>query len=591
MGISKFFYQSGFLMAKGEKAIGLDIGSTAIKVVEVKPKGDGFQIIKFAHRPIPPEIQENDAKITDMIRDLFQSSGIKNKKVYLAVSGSNVAIRRTTLPKMPPAELPEAIKWDAQEEIIFPLDNAVVDYYITGEKMEAGSPFLDMVTVIAEGEFIRRQVHLVKNAGLHLLGINAFPLALMAYDNTVSQTKEGGEVTGYIDMGAERTRIYFAAGGDLLFFREIPSGGQNVTEALMQPFEDMEGRRIVVEESRAIEIKMEHGLPEEGAAGGTSEGITFDELFDRMLPVLNKQAEELYRSVEYFKNMFKRDDISRLTVSGGAGGLKGFYRFLSEMLELRIEQFNPLLQSNPPVTGVSEEEAQMLGPSLTAATGLGIGACDKINLLPEEFRPSIKKDLIKLARVAIVPLILIGLVLFTGQMRSKVKDRETELQSARQQLSQLQQSLARLEAPKQELARLEAQKMRLQTKIGEMPLGSEKGIDFPKIFKELARRMPSNASLEKVSYLPAFYEGNNEDEDDENTSGLSLLNMEGQVFGDEVKALDTLEKLMARLEKSFLFSRIQLIETVELDGSRYSEAGLKFKLIGFPAERGQEVPL
>ncbi len=578
-------------MALGEKTIGLDIGSTAIKVVEVKPKGKSFQITKFGHRPIPPDVQENDAKIADLVRDLLQSSGIKGKKVYLAVSGSNVAIRRTTLPKMPVAELPEAIKWDAQEEIMFPLDNAAIDYYVTAEKMEAGSPFLDMVTVIAEGSYIRRQVELVKSAGLHLLGINAFPLALMAYDNTVTQSTGGGEVTGYIDMGAERTRIYFAAGGDLLFFREIPSGGQNVTEALMEPFEDAEGRPIVIEESRAIEIKMEYGLPEEGAAGGTTERISYDELFDRILPVLNKQAEELYRSVEYFKNMFKRDDISRLTVSGGAGGLKGFYRFLSEMLELRIEQFNPLLQSSPPVTGISEEEAQMLGPSLTAATGLGISACDNINLLPEEFRPSIKKDLMKLARVAIVPLILIGLVLFTGQMRGKVKDRQTVLQTSRQQLSQLQQSLSQLESPRQELARLEMQKKRLQEKIGEMPLGSEKGVDFSRIFKELARRMPANASLEKVSFIPASYEGNDEDDENENSSGLPLLNMEGQVFGDEVTSLDTLEKLMLRLEKSFLFSRIQLSETVELDGSRYSQEGMKFRLIGYPAERGQEMPL
>ncbi len=579
------------MAGQGEKSIGLDIGSTAIKLVEVKRKGDGFQITKFAHCPIPPECHGRDDKIADLIRNLFHSKKIKSKKVYLAVSGSNVAIRRATLPKMPPAELPEAIKWDAQEEIMFPLDNAAIDYYVTAEKMEGGSPFLDMVTVIAEGAYIRRQVELVKSAGLQLIGINAFPLALMAYDNTVNQATEGGGVTGYIDMGAERTRIYFASGGDLLFFREIPSGGQNVTEALMEPFEDADGRRIVLEESRAQEIKLEYGLPEEGATGGTSEGITFEDLLDRMLPVLNKQAEELYRSVEYFKNLFKRDDISRLTISGGAGGLKGFYRFLSDMLELRIEQFNPLIQSTPPVAGITEEEAHMLGPSLTAATGLGIGTSAKINLLPEEFRPSIKKDLIKLARVAIVPLILTGLVLYSGHIRGKVKDRQTVLQASRQQLTQLQQTLQQLELPKQELARLETQKSLLQNKMGAMPLGSEKGVDFPLIFEELARRMPGNASLEKVSFMPAS--GDPEDGDDENEdSGQWLpLKIEGQVFGDEVQTLATLEIMIQRLEKSFLFSRIQLSESVALDGSLYSQAGLRFKLIGYPAERGQEMPL
>ncbi|MCA9484103.1 MAG: type IV pilus assembly protein PilM [Nitrospina sp.] len=575
------------MAAKGAKSIGLDIGSHAIKVVEVKARGNGFQILNFGYCPIPPGAQENDQQISELIRGLFQKQRIKGKQVYLAASGPSVAIRRTTLPKMPAAELPEAIKWDARDEVLFPMEEASVDYFVTRETVDAGNPMLEMVTVIAEGQYIRRRIDLVKNAGLHLLGINAFPLALVEYGKTVSP-EGGGEVTGYIDMGAVRTRVYFECDGDLLFFREIPTGGHNVTEALMEPFDLPSGARVVLDEMRAEEIKKEHGLPEEDAPGTTSEGIPLDELYDRLLPVLNKQAEELYRSVEYFKNLFKREDISRLTVSGGAGGLKGFYRFLSSMLELRIEQFNPLAQSSPPVAGVTEEETQILGPSLTAATGLGIGACGRINLLPEEFRPSIKKDLIRLARVAVVPLILSGLVLYSGGMRDQVKERQRSLQAVQQEMNQLTASLQQMQAPKQELAQLEVRKSDLSRKIGEMPLGSERGIDYSRLFDEMVRQLPENASLEHLILTPGSGGGSEDDEDSEKNL---LLRIEGQVFGNEVQRLGSLERFIRNLEQSMLFSRVRVEETRELDGSVYSQEGLQFRLIGFPVERGREVPL
>ncbi len=578
-----------------DRAIGLDIGSNAIKVVEVKPRGHSFQILKFGHCQIPHGAHDDDQQISVLIRDLFQKQGLKGKKVYLAASGPSVVIRRATLPKIPVGELPEAIKWDARDEVLFPMDQASVDYFITRETVEAGSPMLEMVTVIAEGQYIRRQIELVKNAGLTLAGINAFPLALVDYGKTVSP-ETGGGVTGYIDMGAVRTRIYFESEGDLLFFREIPTGGQNLTETLMAPFDLPGGGQVTLDESRAEEIKKEYGLPGEEATGTTSEGIPLDDLYERLLPALNKQAEELYRSVEYFKNLFKRDDISHLTVSGGAGGLKGFYRFLASMLELRIEQFNPLTQSSPPVSGVTEEEAQILGPSLTAATGLGIGACSKINLLPAEFRPSIKRDLWKLARVAIVPLLLIGLVQYSGRLREQVKERQHALQVVQQEMNQLQVSLQQLQGPKQELAQLEIRKSDLSQKIGEMPLGSERGIDFPRLFEELAGRLPDNATLERVGFAPAgssprVGEPGGQQQEDEDLEGIPLIGIEGQVFGDEVQSLASLEQLIRNLEQSMLFTRLRVEETRELDGSVYSQTGLSFRLTGFPAERGREVPL
>ena len=566
-----------------DRAVGLDVGTTAIKLVELKPRPHAFEITRFGHRLIPPEAQEDDARISELIRELAEEVGLKGAGVYVAVSGQNVVIRRSALPKMPLNELVEAIKWDIREEVLFPLEGAAVDFHITGETVQAGGPFYELLAVVAEEAVIQREVRIIQEAGLRILGITAFPIALWDYDHKLEAIGPG-EVTSFIDMGAERTRVYFASENDLLFFREIPSGGQNVTEALMEPFDLPGGGRVVLEEERAEQIKKEVGFPPEDAPGTTSEGIPLADVHERMLTVLNKQAEEIYRSLEYFKNLFKRDDITRINVSGGACGLKGIHEFFSQMLELKINQFNPLLQSQPPVSGVPEEEAHLLGPSLTAAAGLALGRCDKINLLPESLRPSLKKQLIRLAQAAALPLVLAGLFFYSQALRQDVAARQAVYQKKLAERAQLQQALQRLKSPQQELARLEITRTKLQRTIGDMPVGAEVSFDLARLLQELTRVLPANVSLEKLIYDTR---GDSGDEDEEPIEGLEIR---GQVFGDKVETLAGLEQLMENLGRSPLFSRVTLLETRELNGQTYTHPGLNFVIVGFPSE-GPEKPL
>ncbi|MFQ5481546.1 MAG: pilus assembly protein PilM [Nitrospinaceae bacterium] len=509
----------------GDRAVGLDIGSHSVKLVELKAKPGGFQVLQSVARPLPREALEDEGLVDLFVEKLLAETGLKNHGVYLSVSGQNVLIRRSSLPQMPLAELPGAIKFDVREEVLFPLENASVDFLITGETTQGGAAFYELLAVIAEGNLIHAQIDRARRVGMKLLGITAFPIALWDYDNIREQIKSGKAVC-FVDMGAGRTRVYFATDKDLLFFREIPTGGENVTDALMESFPLPNGQSLVLDYDQAERVKIEYGLPGEPAQGNTEEGIPLQDLRERLLSVFNKQAEEIYRSIEYFRNLFKREEISHITLSGGASGLKEASGFLSNILEIKIEPFNPLLQSSPAPPGITEDEAHRVGASLAGAAGLALGRCDKINLLPEEFRPSIKKTLVKAARALAAPMILIGLGLFSWHLRGEVTAQADYLQAHRQELTRLQGVIAKLSAPQKKLALLRTQRDELLREIGKMPVGVENQVDFPTLLEELALRVPPNASLERLEFSG--------EDDDEESPGASLI-LKGQVFGDDAE--------------------------------------------------------
>ena len=206
-------------VSKAQTRIGLDIGFHDIKVVELVKTEKGFQITKFAIQEISATIlQQKDRAglLGDMIKKMFSQANIKGSSVYLSVTGHNVIIRNATLPKMPAEELIDAAKWNSKEEVLFDLDKAVVDNYIMGETEKEGATFLDLLSVIVRGDVIDFILSIAKSAGIQPMGITVVPIAIWDYDQAAN-TQMPGTVTSYVDMGAERTRIYFVCDERILF--------------------------------------------------------------------------------------------------------------------------------------------------------------------------------------------------------------------------------------------------------------------------------------------------------------------------------------------------------------------------------------
>ena len=576
---------------KLEKSIGLDIGFHDIKVVELERKGKGFQVSKFATREIPPEIlQEKDRAeaLGKLIKGMFSDAKIKGSAVYLSITGHNVIIRNALLPKMPPEELIDAAKWNAKEEVLFDLDKATVDNYVMGETDKEGATLLDLLSVIVRGDVVDFIVSIAKAAGLRPKGVTVVPLALLDYDQAINP-QEPGIVTSYADMGAERTRIYFVCDGRILFSREIPNGGNNLTTCLTGEYELEDGKTAIIDDVRAEKIKKTFGYPAEDNDGKTEEGVPLKLIRERMEPILIKQATEMDRSIEYFKNQYRKDSVDRLILSGGGVGLRGLYLFLKENLNLEIDRCNVFFQAAVQDDSISKENMKLYGPSLTVAAGLALGQCDKINVLPEKYRPSLKKTLIKLAPLAAMLVLFAGLYGYSSSLRSAVSTKTTLLSEQKLTLAKLQIQVPELGKPIQRLKDLKETKKTLHREKNQLPGSSPFPFNFDLIYSELSRVIPDNTSLSQVTYIA---KGSDDEESGDvdltsrgkaDTSGRERIKVKGEIFGEGMKVQNSLRELLQDLKNSPVFSDIKLVRSSPLTEGQFNSPGIKFELYVFPA--------
>ncbi len=554
-----------------KSAIGLDIGSHSIKAVELYASGTGFEIVNYVVEPLPKSLiidRNNTRQLSDFVKDLFSSAGFKSKKVYLTVSGNQVAIRQVTLPNMPEEDIIDAIRWNTREDVLFSVDDACIDYYYTGQKEEDGTLLNEYLAVLAQNDLVTYHVNVVKEAGLKPMGVSVIPMALWHYDQVLFDL-DPDIVTAYVDMGAERTRVYFISNNKLLFSREIPNGGQNVSRAMLGNYETEDGVETI-DSVRAEHIKKAYGLPGEDTEAVTEEGVYLTDIRNRILPVLNKQAEEIFRSYEYFKNHYKVDEVDRVIISGGSASLRGLYNFLKENLGLEVERCNVLMQCASPLEGVGQEDVKRWGPSLTVASGTALGQSEKINILPEEYRTSLKKNLIKMIPGTCV-LILIGILfLISSGLRGENESTQQQIRQAKQELAQKQALAIASKSPVQKLQSLRRLKSQLENERATLPGAPEKTVNLKEVLKELARIVPINTSLSTVAYFS--------DRGQPSSTLGAPIRIEGHVFGDEKAVLRSLTRMMDRLKSSSVFGQVKLVNSEAMDAEVYTKAGIVFEI-------------
>lgn len=569
---------------KATRSIGLDIGFHTVKAVELISDESGFTITNFAIREIPPAglaTKDRAGLLADLIKEMFAEHGIKGRSVYCCVSGHNVVIRRTALPKMPMDELVEASRWNAKEEVLFSLETAAIDCYIMGEIEKEGAVYYDLLNVIVRNDIIPFVVSIVEKSGLRIAGVTAIPLTLWDYGNAVSPPPPGA-TTSYVDMGSERTRIYFISDNRLLFSREIPNGGKNITSALVGRYAAGKGE-VAVDEIRAEIIKKTHGFPAENAMGYTREDIPLQEIRARILPVLTKQVEEMYRSMEYFKNQHKKDKVDKLVLSGGAVSLSGLYKFFSENLGGEIERCNVLLQCKTDIPGLDEKDIKLLGPSLTTAAGLALGKCDKINVLPEMYRTSLKKTLIKWAPWTAIPVFMLILLTLSVHFRGKAKALEEKLVVKEAEQVDLQRKAVESKVPLQTLTNLQKAKAELENERNMLPKAPDRSIDIIAVFNLLSRIISPNTSLSKVAYTAPGGGLSPGGGGSAKGGGGAEISLQGNMFGDDDVTLETLTTLMEQLNKSPLFAEAKLIASETVAAEVFTRPGIKFEIFLVPA--------
>ena len=346
-----------FGLGKSKAVVGLDIGSSAVKAVELKPMGKGFKVTAFAIEPVPPDSIVDGAiidgtAVSDAIRRLFENKAFKTKEVAASLSGNAVIVKKISLPVMTEAELAESIYWEAEQYIPFDIQDVNLDYQILDAGRGPDSKgTMEVLLVAAKKEKIADYLGVISQAGRVAVVVDVDAFALQnAYE--ANYGLEPQSVVVLLNAGASAININILSGAQSVFTRDISSGGNAYTEA----------------------VQKELNLPFESAEllkkGEAVDGVTFDEV----RPVLHAMTEnvllEIQKTFDFFKATASSDRIDRIVLSGGASRVDGFAQALEERFGAPVESFDPFrkITFEPKRLGIANPETLVA----TAAVAVGL---------------------------------------------------------------------------------------------------------------------------------------------------------------------------------------------------------------------------
>ena len=225
----------------GGTVVGLDIGSSQIKVVEMKRSGGGVEITALDVAPTPPQAVENgvivDAQMLGrVVKDLLAKAKITAKKVVSSVGGQgSVVVRVIEVPQMKPAELEETMKWEVERQVPFNANESIVDFKkIDRPEGYAEGQNMDVLLAVAQQDMIDRHVEMLFAAGLKPSAIDVEPLAggRALLELTPDYGSMPGHTVAVVNIGALNTDVAIFRDKLLAFPRTLPLAGDNFTRAI-----------------------------------------------------------------------------------------------------------------------------------------------------------------------------------------------------------------------------------------------------------------------------------------------------------------------------------------------------------------------
>ncbi len=344
---------------KQRSLVGLDIGSSCIKLIELKPvgkSGNEFKLTKAGMETLPPEaivdgaIMDSGA-IVDAINRLFANLKIKTNDVATSVSGNAVIVKKISLPQMSAEELGESIHWEAEQYIPFDIQDVSLDYEILEGSGSGGN--MDVLLVAVKKDKISDYTSVITQAGKtpRIVDVDVFALQNC---HEVNYGADAGRVVALLNLGAAITNVNIVRGSNSLFNRDIAVGGNLATDALQKDL------GLSYESAEA----MKRGEQVDGATP------------DNVAPVLHGTAEniasEIQKTFDFFRATTQEERIDQVFLAGGSARLQGLRELLTERLDTQVDILNPFNSLTYSPKDVDAELVDQMGPAAAIAVGLAV---------------------------------------------------------------------------------------------------------------------------------------------------------------------------------------------------------------------------
>jgi len=462
-----------------ENSIGLDIGSSAVRAAEIGIDRNQRRLCRFAQVGLPPgavidgEVV-NPGVVAEGLKRLWAEGGFSSNKVVLGVSGHRLFIRQADVPALNDADLRSALKFDAQELIPIPMEDATFDFQVLdrdGDTDGSGRSSMRILIVAAHRELLRGHMVALQAAGLEATAIDASPLALM---RVVPPTDPESGVEALVAIGAELTTVAVRQGGTPRFIRSLAVGGSKLTAGI--------ANAMHVDATVAESLK--RGFAPAGAP-------QLAQARKAMTTELRDLGEDVRATMDFFVSQAEGARIDHLLVTGGAAQTEGLVEQLAGGLVVDIRRIDPFANLVLGDLGLDADSLNRARATAATAVGLALWAAEpparRMSVLPGDVAAARRTRRLAAVAAAGVAGVAGLLVVAGGAELLATHEARNQVHSAQAQVALLNSQVAKLKAETAIHDKVLKRRTMVQSALKD-------DVDWVRVIKEIQGVTPSGLS-------------------------------------------------------------------------------------------------
>ncbi|MGZ5278466.1 MAG: type IV pilus assembly protein PilM [Pseudobdellovibrionaceae bacterium] len=337
-----------------KKLIGLDIGTSTIKMAEMDVSGSKVQLLSFGFAPTPVgslnsgEIL-NPGAISGAVKALATEMKTKLKKVSTGLWGTGVIVKKITIPRIEKKMIAEQLQWEAEQYLPFDINTISLGFHVINPN--AANETMDILLIAAQHEIVNQYRNSVIGANLQLniLDVSGFALANLFEANY----GKNDETIGLINIGSGVTNFVVVMNGEVIFSRDVAIGGFNFTNEISKEM------GVTLPEAESLKLS------------ASNRGAVPDEVHSILSSTNDLITDEIRNSFEFFVGSNNGAAFNRCFVTGGSSSVPGLLEKVSQATSVQIEKLNPFLRIKAS-KNFSEAYLRQIAPFASVAMGLGL---------------------------------------------------------------------------------------------------------------------------------------------------------------------------------------------------------------------------
>lgn len=337
-------------------SVGLSIGTSSIKLIELKKSGKNWKLLHFGIVQLPEDVVvereiANNVAVAESIRTLTSQIKLKTKNVCTALSGPSMIIKRMSLEVPNPRELQEQVFWEAEQYLPFDVSEVVMDFQLLSRGKDNQT---DVLLIAVKKSVLDLYMGCVQDAGLKPRVVDADYFALQnVFEANYAQNPN--EAVALVDVGANATKVVVVHDGVPVYTKDCSVGGRNLTAEIQR------------------QLNLSYMDAESLKTSGQAEGMP-SEVGELMHIMAENIASEIKRALDFYHASASGAPVSYALLSGGSARIPELSRIVEEVNRVPAQLMNPFTSINYDPAVFTPDYIAAIGPIAAVPVGLAIRA-------------------------------------------------------------------------------------------------------------------------------------------------------------------------------------------------------------------------